>query len=76
MKPLHSMMCELAKTNDIEITAQTFNEKRISDYTQNCIEKYQALPVGFDEERLAYLDGWTITAQDRKKHQFNLTSST
>ncbi len=67
MKPLHSMMCELAKTNDIKITAQTFNEKRISDYTLNCIKKYQALPVGFDEERLAYLDGWTITAQDRKK---------
>ncbi|WP_299137304.1 hypothetical protein [uncultured Vibrio sp.] len=66
-KPLHSMMCELAKTNDIEITAQTFNEKRVNDYTQSCLKKYQSLPVDFDEERLAYLDGWTITAQDRKK---------
>lgn len=74
VKPLHSTMCELAKTNGIETAPQTFSDKKINDYTQNCIEKYRSLPVDFDEEGLAYLDGWMITSQDRKKVPVQLDS--
>ncbi|MFB1071983.1 hypothetical protein [Vibrio diabolicus] len=68
--PLHRVMCEFAKTNDIEITSQTFNDNMISDYAQDCIEKYQSLP--FNEEKLVYLDGWTVTSQSSEKTSVNL----
>ena len=61
---LHCMMCELAKANHIHIAPQSFNATKISDYTQHCIESYQSLER--NEEKLTYLNGWSVTSQERK----------
>lgn len=62
--PLHSMMCDLAKANHIHITPQTISQTKINDYVQHCIESYQSLER--NEEILTYLNGWSVTSQERK----------
>ncbi|WP_123539635.1 hypothetical protein [Vibrio crassostreae] len=62
--PLHHMMCDLAKANYIQITPQPFSQTKINDYLQHCIESYQSLDR--NEEKLTYLNGWSITSQERK----------
>lgn len=61
---LHHMMCELAKANHIHIAPQSFSRTKINDYTQHCIESYQSLER--NEEILTYLNGWSVTSQERK----------
>ncbi|WP_318510032.1 hypothetical protein [Photobacterium leiognathi] len=62
--PLHRVMCELAKANHIHIAPQSFSHTKINDYTQHCIESYQSLER--NEEILTYLNGWSVTSQERK----------
>lgn len=61
---LHRMMCDLAKSNHIHIAPQSFGKKKINDYVQHCIESYQSLER--NEEKLTYLNGWSVTSQERK----------
>lgn len=67
---LHRMMCELAKANHIRIAPQSFSNTKINDYTQHCIESYQSLER--NEEKLTYLNGWSVTSQERKVVTVNL----
>ncbi|WP_422767465.1 hypothetical protein ACOX9X_06525 [Photobacterium leiognathi subsp. mandapamensis] len=62
--PLHRMMCDLAKANQIHIEPQSFSGTKINDYAQHCIESYQSLER--NEEKLTYLNGWSVTSQERK----------
>ncbi|PSV41330.1 MULTISPECIES: hypothetical protein [unclassified Photobacterium] len=61
---LHRMMCDLAKANHIHITPQSIGVEKINDYVQHCIESYQSLER--NEEKLTYLNGWSVTSQERK----------
>ncbi|PQJ36607.1 hypothetical protein BTN98_20060 [Photobacterium aquimaris] len=61
---LHRMMCDLAKANHTYIKSQSFSPRKINDYTQHCIESYQSLER--NEEKLTYLNGWSVTSQERK----------
>ncbi|MGD6740179.1 hypothetical protein ACN08N_19425 [Photobacterium leiognathi subsp. mandapamensis] len=61
---LHRMMCDFAKANHIHIAPQSLSHTKINDYTQHCIEGYQSLKR--NEEKLTYLDGWSVTSQERK----------
>ncbi|MEZ9577424.1 MULTISPECIES: hypothetical protein [unclassified Vibrio] len=63
-KPIHNVMCTLAKVNNIDIPTRTFGITKISHYIQDCISKYQSLPV--NDDKLAYLNGWLITSQERR----------
>ena len=69
-KPIHNVMCALAKVNNIDISTRPFSTIKISDYIQGCIAKYQSLPV--NEENLAYLNGWLIASQSRENVVVNL----
>ncbi|EAR53673.1 hypothetical protein SKA34_04060 [Photobacterium sp. SKA34] len=67
---LHRMMCDLAKANHTDIKSQPFSARKINDYTQNCIESYQSLER--NEEILTYLNGWSVTSQERKAFSVDL----
>ncbi|MEZ8417788.1 hypothetical protein AB6D02_20630 [Vibrio splendidus] len=69
-KPIHSTMSDLAKANNIHISAQTFGSKKVTEYVQECISKYQLLSV--NAERLAYLGGWMVTSQKGEDVLINL----
>ena len=66
---LHRMMCDLAKANHTDIKFQSFGRK-INDYVQHCIESYQSLER--NEEILTYLNGWSVTSQERKTFSIDL----
>lgn len=69
-KPIHSIMCDLAKANNMHISEQKFGSKKITEYVQVCIRKYQLLSV--NAERLAYLGGWMVTSQQGEDVLINL----
>ncbi|MGF1714915.1 hypothetical protein L4D08_08410 [Photobacterium chitinilyticum] len=69
-KTSHKAFVQLAKGNNFNIPKQSFHETTINEYTQSCIDKYQALPIS--QERLDYLDGWTVTSQSRETVLVNL----
>ncbi|KJG39540.1 hypothetical protein UA32_04160 [Photobacterium angustum] len=67
---LHRMMCDLAKANHTDIKFQSFSGRKINDYVQHCIESYQSLER--NEEILTYLNGWSVTSQERKTFSVDL----
>ncbi|WP_318471984.1 hypothetical protein [Photobacterium leiognathi] len=67
---LHRMMCDLAKANHTDIKFQSFSSRKINDYVQHCIESYQSLER--NEEILTYLNGWSVTSQERKTFSIDL----
>ncbi|MEZ9949968.1 hypothetical protein BCV02_01245 [Vibrio breoganii] len=67
---LHNVLRDLAKSVGMDVASESFSANRINDYTQRCIDTYKKSQT--DSERLAYLDGWEVTSQERKHCSFNL----
>ncbi|KOE86460.1 hypothetical protein ACX03_12925 [Vibrio parahaemolyticus] len=61
---------QLAKSNNITIPKASLGSAKINDYVQKCIDKYRDLSV--NQERLDYLNGWSVTSQSRDKILLNL----
>ncbi|MFS2262239.1 hypothetical protein [Vibrio vulnificus] len=67
---LQKLMCGFAKASHINISSQVIGHHKINDYMQSCIASYRSLQV--DAKKINYLDGWSITSQERKDIFINL----
>ncbi|OEE36076.1 hypothetical protein [Vibrio ordalii] len=70
VRQLYNIFSDFAKTVNITLDKQSFSRNKINEYTQSCIDKYEALPIL--SERLEYLNGWTVISQSRETALVNL----